>query len=136
MNRPIACIAIAAVAVAGLSLREQARLGASTPAPDRESESATREQGQVREFSITGRDHRFSPANIEVQKDDLVKITFTAADMAHGFTIDQYRIMKRAGSGQTVTFEFRADRSGSFEFYCNLTADDRCRQMKGQLTVK
>jgi heme/copper-type cytochrome/quinol oxidase subunit 2 len=117
MNRPLTCFAIAAVALAGLSARE-------------------REQGQVREFSLTGNKHTFSPNRLEVNKDDLVKITFTAADIPHSFTSDEYRISKRAGAGQTVTFEFRADRSGTFSYYCNLSADDRCRDMKGQLVVK
>ena len=90
-------------------------------------------QGQAREFTINGNQFAFAPARIEVQKDDLVKITFTASDMAHSFIIDNpYRIAKRAGSGQTVTFEFRADQAGTFPFYCNLTQDDRCRQMKGE----
>ena len=94
-------------------------------------------QGQAREFSINGTQFAFTPARIEVQKDDLVKITFTAADMAHSFIIDNpYRIAKRAGSGQSVTFEFRADQAGTFPFYCNLTQDERCRQMKGELVVK
>jgi heme/copper-type cytochrome/quinol oxidase subunit 2 len=115
MNRPLACLAFAAVSFVGLSAREQ---------------------GQVREFSVTGRDHAFSPAVIAVQKDDLVKITFTAADMPHSFTNEKYRISKRAGAGQTVTFEFRADQTGETEFYCNLSADDRCRNMKGRLVVK
>ena len=115
MNRPLAILALAAVSFVALSAREQ---------------------GQVREFAVTGNDHTFAPNRIEVQKDDLVKITFTASDMAHGFTIDDYRIMKRAGARQSVTFEFRADRSGTFPFYCNLTADDRCRNMKGQLVVR
>jgi len=97
---------------------------------------AAREQGQVREFTVTGRDHAFSPARLEVQKDDLVKITFTAADMPHSFTIDDYRIAKRAGMGQHVVFEFRADRTGSFPFYCNLKQDDRCQHMKGELVVR
>jgi cytochrome c oxidase subunit II len=137
MNRPLACFAVAAVAVAGLSLREQTKVGAFSSGSSKPGEPETASaQGQVREFTVTGRDHRFSPPRLEARKDDLVKITFNAADMPHGFTIDQYRIMKRAGAGQTVTFEFRADQSGSFDFYCNLTADERCRQMKGQLVVK
>jgi len=97
---------------------------------------AARTQGQVREFSVVGRDFAFSPAAIEVQRDDLVKISFAAADIAHSFTVDEYRIAKRAGAGQTVVFEFRADRAGSFSFYCNLTQDDRCRQMRGRLVVR
>ena len=40
------------------------------------------------------------------------------------------------GAGQAITFEFRADHAGTFEFYCNLTADPACREMKGTLVVK
>jgi heme/copper-type cytochrome/quinol oxidase subunit 2 len=65
-----------------------------------------------------------------------VKITFTAEDIAHSFTVDGYRISKRAGAGQSVTFEFRADQPGTFTYYCNLSQDDGCRNMKGQLVVK
>lgn len=115
MKRLTACLAFAAVCLAGLSFAGQ---------------------GQVREFTVTGQDHQFSPSRIEVQREDVVKITFTAADMPHSFTSDHYRISKRAARGQAVTFEFRADQAGTFEFYCNLSADERCRGMKGQLVVR
>ena len=92
-------------------------------------------QGTVREFTIRGDGFSFSPGKIEVQKDDIVKITFTAVDIPHSFSMDgPYRIAKRAGAGQTVTFEFRA--SGSERFYCNLTQDERCKGMHGELVVK
>ena len=97
---------------------------------------AAQDQGQVREFTVSGDHYGFSPASIPVNKNDLVKIAFTARDIAHSFTIDDYRIVKRAGAGQTVTFEFRADRSGTFTFYCNLSADEKCKNMKGTLTVR
>lgn len=97
---------------------------------------ASARQGQVREFTIEGSQFAFSPTRIDVQQDDLVKVTFTARDMAHSFTIDEYRIAKRAGAGQTVVFEFRADRTGAFTFYCNLSQNDRCREMKGHLQVR
>lgn len=93
-------------------------------------------QSHVREVSINGNEFAYAPATIQVQKDDLVKITFRSVDMAHSFTVDSYRIAKRAGAGQTVVFEFRADQTGRFPFYCNLTQDDRCRQMKGELVVR
>jgi heme/copper-type cytochrome/quinol oxidase subunit 2 len=96
-----------------------------------------RGQGQVREISVVGNQFAFSPSRIEVQKDDLVRITFSAQDVAHSFTIDvPYRISKRAASGQSVVFEFRADEAGRFTYYCNLTQDDRCKQMKGELVVR
>lgn len=92
-------------------------------------------QGTTREFTITGDQFAFKPLRLEVQKDDLVKITFTAKDIPHSFTIDQYRIAKRAAAGQTVVFEFRADQIGTHRFYCNLTTDERCRRMEGELIV-
>jgi heme/copper-type cytochrome/quinol oxidase subunit 2 len=93
-------------------------------------------QAATREFTITGDQFSFKPLRIEVQKDDLVKISFLAKDIAHSFTIDQYRIAKRAGPGQTVVFEFRADQVGTHRFYCNLTIDDRCKRMEGELVVR
>ena len=90
----------------------------------------------VREFTVSGAQFAFQPATIEVNRNDLVKISFTARDIPHSFTIDEYRIVKRAGLGQTVTFEFRADRAGTFSYYCNLTQDERCKNMKGRLVVK
>jgi len=98
---------------------------------------AASSRGQVRNITITGDQFAFSPARIEVQKDDLVQVRFTARDIAHSFTVDlPYRISKRAGAGQSVVFEFRADEAGRFTFYCNLTQDERCKQMKGELVVR
>jgi cytochrome c oxidase subunit II len=100
------------------------------------SATDAREQGKVVEVTVDGDHYTFAPSRIEVQKDDLVKITFHARDIAHSFTVDAYRIAKRAAAGQTVVFEFRADQAGTFPFYCNLTQDDKCRQMKGEIVVR
>lgn len=89
-----------------------------------------------REVAVRASNYAFSPARIQVAQDDVVKVTFTAADIAHSFTIDAYRIAKRADAGQTVTFEFRADRPGTHRIYCNLTNDDGCRRMHGELIVR
>ena len=92
-------------------------------------------QGTVREFSVKGDQFAFSPTRIEVHKDDIVKITFTAVDIPHSFTMDGgYRIAKRASAGQTITFEFRAN--ATERFYCNLTQDERCSRMHGELVIK
>ena len=89
-----------------------------------------------REFTVHAKRFAFTPARIDVSQDDMVKVTFTADDIAHSFTIDAYRIAKRADAGQTVTFEFRADRPGTHRIYCNLTNDDGCRRMHGELVVR
>jgi heme/copper-type cytochrome/quinol oxidase subunit 2 len=92
------------------------------------------EQGR-RELVVTAQRYKFSQPRIEVALDDVVKITLVAEDIPHSFTVDEYRIAKRAAPGKPVTFEFRADRAGTFPFYCNLTIDDGCREMRGELVV-
>jgi nitrous-oxide reductase len=89
-----------------------------------------------RPFSITAHRYAFNPPRIEVNQDDLVKIELRADDIAHSLTIDDYRIAKRVAPGHPVTFEFRADRAGTFPYYCNLQIEDGCRQMRGELVVR
>jgi heme/copper-type cytochrome/quinol oxidase subunit 2 len=89
-----------------------------------------------REFTVHAKRYAFAPARLDVSQDDMVKVTVTADDIAHSFTIDDYRIAKRADAGQTVTFEFRADRPGTHRIYCALTEDDGCRRMHGELVVR
>src|SRR5687768_16805893 len=88
-----------------------------------------------REVTLVARDHQFIPDRIEVAQDDLVRITFTSEARPTSFAVDAYRIIKRAGADKTIVFEFRADQAGTFTFYCNLTSDRLCRDMKGTLVV-
>jgi nitrous-oxide reductase len=93
------------------------------------------EGGREQKFSVSARKYDFSPARIEVQQDDLVRITLTTEDIPHSFTVDKYRIAKRVEPGKTVVFEFRADQAGRFPIYCNLSIDEKCREMHGELVV-
>jgi nitrous-oxide reductase len=98
--------------------------------------SAQDQAPTAKPFDVRAHRYAFEPARIEVNQDDLVRIELHTDDIAHSLTIDSYRIAKRVGPGQPVTFEFRADRPGSFPYYCNLQVEDGCRQMKGVLVVK
>ena len=89
-----------------------------------------------REFTVTARDYSFSPNRVEVQQDDLIKLTVQSADNAYGFTIDDYRVSKRVPAGGSTVVEFRADRAGTFAFYSNLSNDSRHSKMSGQLIVR
>jgi heme/copper-type cytochrome/quinol oxidase subunit 2 len=90
----------------------------------------------VRPWLITASRYKFVPSRIEVSENDLVKIELQTEDIPHSLTIEAYRIAKRVNPGHPVTFEFRADRPGTFPFYCSLQIEDGCRQMRGQLVVK
>jgi heme/copper-type cytochrome/quinol oxidase subunit 2 len=88
-----------------------------------------------RPFQLVARRYSFAPVRIEVFEGDLVKVDLSTADIAHSFTIDDYRISKRVEAGHPISFEFRAEHVGTFPFYCNLQADDGCKNMKGELIV-
>lgn len=96
-----------------------------------------------REFSVVARRYSYTVAGndraeIRVNQNDLVHVRFSSEDIPHSFTIEEapYRIMRRAEPGKPVTFNFRADAPGRFRFYCNLTADERCRELQGTLVVE
>ncbi len=90
----------------------------------------------VRDFSVAAHKYAFSPSRIDVRQGDIVRVTLSAEDIAHSFTVDEYRIAKRAAPGQPVTFEFRADQPGRFRIYCNLRQDEGCKDMIGELVVR
>jgi cytochrome c oxidase subunit 2 len=94
-----------------------------------------------RDFEVSARKFRFTVTGtdaqeIRVAQDDLVKITLSAGDIPHSFTLPEYRIQKRVEPGRDVMFEFRAEKVGRFEFHCSLT-NDNCRErgMVGALIV-
>jgi heme/copper-type cytochrome/quinol oxidase subunit 2 len=98
--------------------------------------AAALQEPDQKQFTINAHKYAFSPQQLEVQQDDLVKITLQSEDIPHSFTVDGYRIAKRVNPGQTVVFEFRADQAGRFPFYCNLKIDDGCKGMRGELVVR
>jgi heme/copper-type cytochrome/quinol oxidase subunit 2 len=94
------------------------------------------QEGGERKFTVSAHKYAFNPARIDVRQDDLVRVAFSTDDIPHSFTIDKYRIAKRVEPGKPIVFEFRADQPGRFPIYCNLTADDGCRKMIGELIVE
>jgi nitrous-oxide reductase len=89
-----------------------------------------------RELVVTVRGFRFVPDRLEVVQDDLVRVTIHGDALAHSFNIDEYRIARRVPPGGTAVVEFRADRTGTFPFYCNITSEPGHDQMRGQLVVR
>jgi heme/copper-type cytochrome/quinol oxidase subunit 2 len=101
------------------------------------SEALPQSQGaSERSFVVVASRYTFAPVRIEVFQDDLVRMELRTEDIAHSLTIDEYRVAKRVGPGQKVTFEFRAERPGTFRFYCDLKAEAGCREMRGELVVR
>jgi heme/copper-type cytochrome/quinol oxidase subunit 2 len=89
-----------------------------------------------RDVSLVAKGYRWSPDRIDAAQDDLIRLTIRSEDHAYGFAIDEYRIARRVPAGETTSFEFRAERSGTFRFYSNLTNDRAHAGMVGTLVVQ
>jgi heme/copper-type cytochrome/quinol oxidase subunit 2 len=106
----------------------------TSPAGQRRSST---QDDRRREIALRVTDAGFEPDRIDARLNDIVAITLTAGDTAHGLSLDAYRIAKRVEPGKPLRFEFRADTTGTFGFYCSLTgADGRPHDEHGELVVR
>jgi FtsP/CotA-like multicopper oxidase with cupredoxin domain len=101
-------IAAAALALAGTALLAGCG-GAKT-------DHLTADDGPV------GSGNGITPVKLAVHKGHNVeiKVTNTAKDKQHGFSIDAYNRHEVINPGDTTTVKFKANQSGTFVVYCQL----------------
>ena len=123
--------ALAAAAVASLAT---APLAGSLAAGQR---TLSAQDDRRREVALRVTDAGFEPARIDARLNDIVAVTLTAGDTPHGMSLDEYRLAKRVEPDKPLRFEFRADTTGTFRFYCSLTGSDgRPHDEHGELVVR
>ena len=49
-----------------------------------------------------------------------IKVTNTAKDKQHGFSIDEFGVKQVIDQGKTTTVKFKANKAGTFTVYCQL----------------
>ena len=49
-----------------------------------------------------------------------IKVTNTAKDKPHGFSIDEFNVKETVEQGKTTTVKFKADKTGTFKVYCQI----------------
>ena len=90
----------------------------------------------LKEFKLTAKNYEYSQKEIRVKKDDFVMITLSSIGGSHDFVIDEFNAKTtRVGSGQSATVQFKADKTGMFEFYCSV-GNHRQMGMVGKLIVE
>lgn len=113
---------------------QQQGIDVGEPNPDSPAGGTT--ELAVREFTVSGKPFSYSPAILEVNEGEIVRITFVNQQGTHDLVVDGYNARtKILQSGQSETIEFLADKTGSFEFYCSI-GTHREQGMKGTLIVK
>jgi len=91
---------------------------------------------QVKAFTVTGSNFKFSLKEIRVKKGDTVRITFKNSGGNHDWKVDEFNAgTKVLSTGQEETIEFVANKTGTFEYYCSV-GSHRSMGMKGNLVVE
>ena len=108
-------------------------------APQMGEERIERNGNEVEIWMTAVRSH-FTPERVEIKKGDHVTWHITniegAIDAVHGFAIPAYNINLSIEPGETVTFEFVADKDGVFSYYCTEFCSALHLEMKGYLLIQ
>jgi len=103
------------------------------------SEGVTRDGNNVTVKMTAVRSH-YTPEHVEIKKGDHVTWTITnverARDATHGFAVPYYNINLSLEPGESQTFTFDADRSGTFTWYCTEFCSALHLEMTGYFLVE
>ncbi len=99
------------------------------------SENINNFNGNVKEFSVVAKEWEFEPAVIEVNKGDKVILNLESVDVNHGITINELGVNVEIKAGEMKKIEFIADKTGEFNFFCNVYCGDGHSDMVGKLVV-
>ncbi|MDP8258529.1 MAG: YHS domain-containing protein [Candidatus Aadella gelida] len=91
---------------------------------------------KIKEIDLTAYQFGFSPEEIVVDKDDIVKLSATSKDVPHGIYIKEYGINATAEKGKDEKIEFIADKVGEFDIICSIYCGQGHHGMKAKLIVK
>ncbi len=85
---------------------------------------------KVKEITLKAIRFQYSPDTIIVNNGDKVRIIIDNIDTLHGIRIPEFNVQ-----GEN-SVEFVANKTGEFDFYCNVFCGDKHREMKGRLIIK
>lgn len=96
--------------------------------------------GNTVEIWMSAQRSHFTPDIIRVREGDTVKLHITnveqTKDATHGFGIADYNIQASLEPGEVSNFEFVADKSGAFNFYCTEFCSALHLEMAGWMLVE
>jgi nitrous-oxide reductase len=102
-------------------------------------EKVERDGSEVEVWMSATRSH-FTPDILRLRQGDHVKLHITnveqTRDATHGFAIADYNIQASLEPGETASFDFVADKSGAYNFYCTEFCSALHLEMAGWMLVE
>jgi nitrous-oxide reductase len=109
------------------------------PGAPKTGEERIERNGNNVEIWMTAVRSHFKPEHVEIREGDHVTWHITsverAVDAVHGFAVPAYNINLSLEPGETITFEFVADKPGVFSYYCTEFCSALHLEMKGYLLI-
>lgn len=88
-----------------------------------------------RVIHITAKRFEYTPNEITIEKDVPVVLEITSIDRDHGFKIPELGIRADVKPGETTRVRIVAERTGRFEFLCDVFCGTGHEDMAGELVV-
>ena len=108
-------------------------------APKTGKERVERKDGSVHVYMTAVRSH-FTPEHVEVNQGERVVWHITnmerAQDATHGFCVPAYNVNLSLEPGEYESFEFVADKAGTYPYYCTEFCSALHLEMMGYLHIK
>ena len=136
MNNSRTCAVLFALMLLAACSSQSSTPAGTQPSPPDQGSGAAAGTGHKVEVALIARQFEFEPSTITVKRGDTVSMHLTSADVAHGFFLPDFGINEKVNPGETVTFEFVANKAGSFAFSCSVPCGSGHGKMRGTLVVK
>ena len=94
------------------------------------------ETGDVKEVTIDMYNFGFEQTGDDIVVGDTVKLTVKSTSGIHGINIPKLGVsVEPLSPGQSKTVEFVAEKSGSFDYYCNIMCGPGHMDMRAKLVI-
>jgi cytochrome c oxidase subunit 2 len=91
--------------------------------------------GAERVIHVTAKRFEYVPNEITIEKGVPVILEITSLDRDHGFKVPELGIRADVKPGETTRVRFVAERTGRFEFLCDVFCGSGHEDMAGELVV-
>src|SRR5712691_1412300 len=123
MNRIITVTALVAFTVVGMAAGWHRFATAAVPA------------GAEQVVHMTARRFEYTPNEITLKKGVPVILEITALDRDHGFKVPELGVRADLKSGEVTRVRIVPDRTGTFEFRCDVFCGEGHEDMAGEIVV-
>src|SRR6266567_2921237 len=87
-------------------------------------------------FQVSVKKFEYSVREITVKKGTPVVIEITSQDRQHGFSLPAFGVRGDVNPGEVTRIAFTPDKTGTFEYLCDIFCGDGHEDVTGTLIVK